>query len=66
MTKEALQEQHRMIIGINHGSSEDATKLSIEYTISVLESLEPKEPPFVVSDGEIKRKITELRNLLLK
>jgi len=65
MTKDALQEQHRMIIGINHGSSEDATKLSIEYAISVLEELLKAEDRHDVFLHDItKAKVKELKLLL--
>lgn len=51
MTKQALQEQHRMIIGIDHGSSDDATKLSIEYAISVLEEVDSACLKMLVDSG---------------
>lgn len=51
MTLEALKEQHRMIIGIGNGSSDDATKLSVEYAISVLEKLENADYQIITDDG---------------
>jgi len=53
MTKEALQEQHRMIISLSDGSSEDPTKLSIEYAISVLKELENADYQIITEDGVI-------------
>jgi len=67
MTLEALKEQHRMIIGLNNGSSEDATKLSIEYAISVLKSVQEDIGAGLGREfaaQSIIKKINELKSLI--
>jgi hypothetical protein len=65
MTKKELENKHiSNRIGIDPSNYPAHTRTSIEYAISMLEELIPKEPPFVVSDGEILRKIKELKSLI--